>query len=41
MPWIPTGERSELLTPTAMERVSLCGDEKLTAFLELTWLIRG
>ena len=24
----------------AIERVSLCGDEKLTAFLELAWPIR-
>jgi hypothetical protein len=29
------------LTRIAIERVSLCGDEKLTAFVELTWLIRG
>ena len=40
MPWIPTGERSGLLTRIAtMESVTLCtrmrADEKVTAFMEL------
>jgi hypothetical protein len=36
-PWIPTGERSSLLTPIAThgKRFVVRADEKLTAFLEL------
>jgi hypothetical protein len=32
---IPTGEQSGLQTHIGAESVSLCADEKLTAFIEL------
>ena len=40
--WIPKGERSGLLTLHGYgKRFIVCGDEKLTAFLELELLVPG
>jgi len=42
MPWIPTGERSEIIDAHRDGTLFVVrADEKLTAFLELAWPIRG
>ena len=42
MPWIPTGERSEIIDAHRDgTRFVVRADEKLIEFLELTWPIRG